>query len=61
MLLLAPFADLLVQPWTLSRVKMEVVLMGRAFTKLLMFLLSLVSSENFHLELGDQRAVWLGR
>ena len=58
--LLAPFADLLVQPWTLSRVKMEVVLMGWAFTKLLMFLLSLVSSENFHLEFGDQWTVWLG-
>ena len=58
--LFTPFTDLLVKPRTLSRVKMDVVLIGWALTKLLLFLLSLVSSENFHLEFGYQWPVWLG-
>ena len=60
MLLFAPFTDLLVKPWTLSLVKMEVALLGWALTELLLLLLSLVSSENFHLEFGNQWSVWLG-
>ena len=59
-LLLTPFTDLLVQPWTPSRVRMKVVLIGWALTELLLLLLSLVSSENFHLEFGNQWSVWLG-
>ena len=58
-ILFTPFTDLLVQSWTLSRIKMDIVLIGWALAKLMLFLLSLVSSENLHLEFGNQWPFWL--